>query len=713
MEFKKEIADKTFRFQIDKLAEQANGSVFCRLGDTVVLATVTMSSQDIENLEFFPLTVEFEEKYYAAGKILGSRFVRREGKPTEEAILTARLIDRPIRPLFDPDLKREVQVIVTCHSFDEENDPDICGILSTSLALGISDIPWNGPVGAVRVAKIKDKFVFNPTYQEREEADFELTVCGVKDGEEILINMLEGGAQEIGEKEILKAISLAKEKIKKLIEFQEKIIQEYGKPKIQVTKEEDLELEQALKNQFSKTLEEVLFTYQKLERKQELQEIGKNIEEFVAEKFGEEKVPLAKKFIKNELKRILTEKILKEEKRPDGRKLDEIRPIEAQVGILPRTHGSALFIRGLTKSLSTVTLGSPNEYKLIEGMEVRSKKRFMHHYNFPPYCAGEIKPLRGPSRREIGHGALVEKALTPLVPDFDEFPYTIRVVSEILSSNGSTSMASVSSSSLALMDAGVPIKRPAAGIAIGIVQDGQNYKLLTDIQGPEDHFGGMDFKVAGTEKGITAIQLDVKIRGLKEEIIQEVFERAKKARLQILEITNKVLAKPRESLSPFAPKVLSIKIDPEKIAQVIGPGGRTINEIIGKCEVSIDIEPDGHIYITSQSKEAVQKAADWIRNLTREIKVGERFKGKVKRILDFGAIVEVVPEREGLLHISQIAPFKIKRISDVIKVGDIIPVEVIDLDELGRPRLRLLKRITPPHKSSRSRKSSSTFKKHK
>ncbi len=697
--FEKEIGSKKLVFTISNLAEQANASVFAQLGETVVLATVTMSNQDIQNQVFFPLTVEFLERYYAAGKILGSRFIRREGRPSEESILTARLIDRAIRPLFPDHLRREVQVIVTCLSWDEENDPDLPGLLAASLALSISDIPWNGPIGGIRIAKKDNRFIVAPSYQEREESDLDIIVTGVEENREILINMIETEALEENEAEILKAIQKGEKIIQELISFQKEIAQKHGKEKEVIPEPANQEqIRRVIVEKFGEKLKKNLIAKPSIENKKENWQLEEEILDFVKDNFGEEMLGCARSIIKEILKEELTKLVLEKEIRPDGRKLDEIRPIEAEVGLLPRTHGSGLFVRGATKALSIVTLGSPSDQRLIEGMEFRGKKRFMHHYNFPPYCSGEIKPLRGPGRREIGHGMLGEKALRPLIPDFEKFPYTIRVVTEILSSNGSTSMASVSSSSLALMDAGVPIKRPAAGIAIGIVQKDEKYKLLTDIQGPEDHFGGMDFKVAGTEKGVTAIQLDVKIKGVELKIIEEVLERAKKARLEILKKTNQILDKPREKLSPFAPKILSLKINPEKVGQVIGPGGKTINSIIEKYEVSIDIEPEGHIYITSPSEEANKKAAEWIKNLTRELKVGEVFQGKVTKILDFGAIVELFPERDGLLHISKISNKRIKRVEDVLKVGDIIPVKIIELDDLGRPRLALVKEKRPINK---------------
>lgn len=688
MIFETDFGGKKIIVEINDLAEQANGSVFVRMGDTLVMATATMSSQDLEDLEFFPLTVEFEEKFYAAGKILGSRFVRREGKPLEESILTARLIDRTIRPLFLKGLKREVQVIISCFSFDGENDPDILGLLAASLALGISDIPWQGPIAPIRIAKHNNKnLIINPSYQERENESFEAMLCAVLDKKEILINMMEAQANEAKEKDILETVDFAKKHLEKIIEFQNQIIKKTGKKKIVVEMPSFPEIEKKIKELFGRELEGALFHSPDIEKKKDLQTLQAEIIDFVEKNFGPEKISYAKEFIERHLEEVLTKNIVEKEKRPDGRKLDEVRPIDSLVGILPRAHGSAVFIRGKTKALSSVTLGSPSDQRLIEGMEFQGKKRFMHHYNFPPYCSGEIKPLRGPGRREIGHGMLVEKALMPLIPNSEEFPYTIRVVTEILSSNGSTSMASVSAASLALMDAAVPIKNAAAGIAIGLAFSGKNYKILTDIQGPEDQYGDMDFKVAGTSQGITAIQMDVKIKGITQKMIGEILERAKIAREQILKSIQKTLSGPRASLSPFAPKILVIKINPEKIGSVIGPRGKIINEIIERCEVAIDIEENGNVFVTSNSEEAAKKAIDWINNITREVKVGEIFQGRVKRILDFGAFVEILPEKEGLVHISQLAPFRVNKVRDIINIGDIIPVKVISIDEQGRINL--------------------------
>jgi len=685
-EFRLNIEQKELKVKIENLAEQANGSCSVQCGQTLVLSTVVMG-QEREGTDYFPLTVDYQERYYAAGKILGSRYIRRESRPSDEAILTSRLIDRAIRPRFPKNFKREVQVIVTCLSWDRENDPDILGLLASSISLLISDIPWQGPVAPLRISQKNGKFILNPTYQEREDSNLDLVISGLlSENDEFLVNMLEGEGQEVKEEIILEAIDFAKPYLEKLINFQKEIQKELGKEKIEIeSKNENLEIQEAVKNFLSEKLKGISQL-----KKGELGEIEKELLSFIKEKYKEQEDSLVREFFNQEIDKWIHENIIKKELRPDGRKLDEIRKIDCQVGLLPRTHGSGFFSRGLTKALSILTLGAPGDVKLLEGMEIIGKKRFMHHYNFPPYSAGEVKPLRGPSRREIGHGMLVEKALFPLIPSFEEFPYTIRIVTEILSSNGSTSMASVCASSLALMDAGVKIKRPAAGIAMGLMSDKEgNYKILTDIQGPEDHHGDMDFKVAGTKEGVTALQLDVKIEGINKKIIAETLERAKKARWEILEKMAKVIEEPRPSLSPFAPRVLTLQINPEKIREVIGPGGRVINAIIAECGVSIDIEESGKIYITAEKEEAAKKALSWIKNITREIKVGEIFQGKVKRILDFGAIIEILPNQEGLLHISQLANRRIKKVSDVVKVGDVIPVKVISIDQNGRINLSL------------------------
>ncbi|MEK7519380.1 MAG: polyribonucleotide nucleotidyltransferase, partial [Patescibacteria group bacterium] len=655
--FQLELANRELQIEASSLAEMTNGSALVQYGDTLILATCVMSKSKKEDLGFFPLTVDYEERYYAAGKIRGARYIRREGRPTDEAILVARLIDRSIRPRFPENLNQEIQVVLTCLSWDSENDPDIIGLIAASLVLSISDIPWSGPIAAVRVGRQNNQFILNPTYKEREGNQLDLVISGTLFNEDILINMLEGNMEEISEETLLEAFEFAKPHLKKLCDFQKEISNKIGKEKISIEPaKKDLNLEKEITKFLGDKLEKSIYQKNKPERTAQLNKLKEELSFFIEKEHKQiEKIKYALSFFDKEINRIIREAIIKNGKRSDGRKLDEIREINIRVGLLPRTHGSGLFCRGQTKSLSILTLGAPGDQQLLEGMEIVGKKRFMHHYNFPPYSVGEVRPMRGPGRRDIGHGMLAEKALLPLIPSFEEFPYTIRIVSEIISSNGSTSMASISSSSLALMDAGVPIKKAAAGIAIGLMSDDSgNYKVLADIQGPEDHHGDMDFKVAGTKEGITAIQMDVKIQGINAEIFKEALSLGKKIRLQILEKIEKALAKPRPQLSPFAPRILTLQINPEKIRDVIGPGGKIINEIIAQTQANIDIEQSGLIFITSEKKEAAEKALAWIKDITREVQVGETFQGKVKRILDFGAFVEILPGQEGLVHVSQL-----------------------------------------------------------
>lgn len=700
--FNLKLDGKDIEIETNSLAEQANGSVLVRCGDTLVLATCVMSRQNREDLGFFPLTVEYQEKYYAAGKIKGPRYIKRESRPSDEAICNARLIDRAIRPAFPKDLKREIQVITTVLSWDEENDPDVLSLIAASTALSISDIPWQGPLGAVRVCRKGGNFILNPTYEQREGNDMEIIFSGLsaearRAKAELLINMIEGAFEQVGEKLILEAFDFAEKFIKKIIDFQNDIKKKIGKEKIILEPELQYpDLDKEIKKFLGDKFEKAFFQKDKIKRGEELDVFTKELSSFIEENYPEEedKLKYALNFLDKETDRLIHENIIKYNKRVDGRKLDELRKISSQIGLVPRTHGSGLFSRGQTKSLSILTLGGPGDQQLIEGMEIVGDKRFMHHYNFPPYSAGEVRPLRGPGRREIGHGALVEKALLPLIPNSEDFPYTIRIVSEIVSSNGSTSMASVSSSSLALMDAGVPIKALATGIAIGLAKDDETeeYKVLTDIQGPEDHHGDMDFKVAGTRQGITVIQMDVKIDGINKRIIQQALDRAKKARLEILDTIEKTISKPREHLSPYAPRIFTLQINPDKIREVVGPGGKVINEIIDETGVQIDIQDSGLIFITSEKEESAKKALSWIKNITREVKVGETFQGKIKRILDFGAFAEIFPGQEGLIHISKLSDRRVKKVEDVVKIGDVVSVKVISIDEQGRINLSLLKR---------------------
>jgi len=704
--FKLESGGRELKIEIRDLAEQASGSVLVQYGETTVLATAVISDYEREGIDFIPLTVEYEERFYAAGKILGSRYMRRESRPSDEAILTARFIDRAIRPRFPKHLRKEVQVVVTCLSWDGENDPDILGLIAASAALSISNIPWSGPIAALRLGSLptegKKEFILNPIYSQREKGNLDLAISAIKSplakflgngkGDDVLINMIEEEGEEVEEKTIIEAVDFAKSYLEKLIDFQKDIAKKVGKEKLEIEgPPADLELEKEIKEFLDDKLEKVIYQPDKRERMDEANALREDLTYYIEGKYpGMEKQVYAKDFFEKEIDRLIHKNVIESGKRPDGRKLDEIRKIETEVGLLPRTHGSGLFVRGQTKALSILTLGTPGDVRLLEGMETVGKKRFMHHYNFPPYSVGEVKPMRGPGRREIGHGMLAEKALLPLIPSSDDFPYTIRVVTEILSSNGSTSMASVSSSSLALMDSGVPIKRPGAGIAMGLMADLKgNWRLLTDIQGPEDHHGDMDFKVAGTENGITAIQMDVKTEGIGKDILEKVLVEAKKARLQILKEMEKVISEPRKELSPHAPKIMILQISPDKIREVIGPGGKMINKITEECDVSIDIEDSGRIFVTAGKEEAAKKAVDWIKNITREVEAGELFQGKVTRILNFGAFVEIFPGQEGMVHISQLAPYRVEKVEDIVKIGDVIPVKVISVDEQGRINLSL------------------------
>ena len=692
--FSLKLDGKEIKVDARRLAEQANGDVMVSCGDTLILTACVLDENGRKGLDFFPLSVEYRERDYAAGKINGSRYIKREGRPSDEAVCNARLIDRAIRPRFPENFFKEIQVMNTVLSWDGENDPDVVGLLSSSLALSISDIPWEGPIAAVRVGRINNEFVLNPTYKEREESEIDLIFAGCEDGKDVLINMIEGGLKEVEESIVLGALDFAKKYLKELINFQKEIVAEVGKEKMPVEPfSADIELEKEIREFLGDDLEKAIFQDKKTNTGED-KRLRDKLVSFLGEKYPEEKekVNYAKDFFEKEVNRLIHKNIVENSKRPDNRKLDEVREIYCETGLLPRTHGSGLFCRGKTKALSILTLGGPEDQQLFQEMEIVGKKRFMHHYNFPPYSTGEVKGIRGPGRREIGHGLLAEKALLPLIPDFKKFPYTIRIVSEIVSSNGSSSMASVCGSSLSLMDAGVPIERAVAGIAMGLFEDPKtgNYKIATDIQGPEDHNGDMDLKVAGTEKGITVLQMDVKIKGITGQIMEEALVAAKKARIQILDSIKKVLPEPRASLSPYAPKISTIEINPEKIGMVVGPGGRTINKIIERTGAVINIQDSGTVFVTSEDEEAVKKAIIEIENITREAKVGEKFKGTVKKILDFGAFVEIFPGQDGLLHISKLGPGRVEKVEDVLKLGDTVQVEVISIDEHDRVSLKLL-----------------------
>ncbi len=690
-EYKTQIGGRDLIISTGKLAELASGSVTIRYGDTVVLATAVVASEPKEDIDFFPLLVDYEERLYAAGKISGSRFIKREGRPSEAAVLACRLIDRPIRPLFAKGYYNDVQVVITVLSFDLENEPDVISIIAASAALSQSIAPFEGPVAAVRVGQIDNKFVINPTQTELENSTLDLVVAGTKEK----VMMLEAGAKEIDEKTMLEAIKFGHEALQPGIAVQKELISE-TKHKIEDVQEPEIIKE--VKKYLGKKLAEIVHEMDKNKREEQISAFEKE----VLENFeGNYKQIELKAAFSQVLEKEVREAIVEKELRPDGRKIDEIRPINIEVGLLPRTHGSGLFSRGQTQVLSIVTLGAPGEEQVIETMEEEGTKRYMHHYNFPPFSTGEVKPMRSASRREIGHGALAERALVPVMPSRDNFPYTVRVVSEVLSSNGSSSMAATCGSTLALMDAGVPISAPVVGIAIGLMTLGDKHKILTDIQGLEDFAGDMDFKVTATNKGITAIQLDTKLRGLSIEILEEALDRARKANDEILEKIAKVLPEPRKELSKFAPRIQSLKIPIDKIGDVIGPGGKTIRKLIEECggkEVtSIDLEDDGTVMIASTDSAMGEKAIKWIEGMTKEVQVGEIVEGPVVSILkdrlrgnEIGAIVQLGPNLDGMVHISQIATERVNKIEDYLKIGQVVKVKVMEVDkERGRVSLSI------------------------
>ena len=691
--FSLEVAGRKLSVETGQLAQQANGSALVRYGDTLVLATATLSSRKADHLDYFPLMVDYEEKYYASGKIKGSRFIKREGRPSEEAILTARLIDRTIRPLFDDRIRNEVQVVVTVLSIDQENVPDFLSITAASLALGISDIPWGGPVSAVRVGKIGDEFIINPNSEQAQKSNLEIVVSGT----ETRINMIEAGALELPEKEMTGAILAGFEELKKISAFQKEVIEKIGKTKKELDKTNPTpEFVQEITGFLNENgLADAFYEKEKGARHEKMEAVKEKLVAYLEEKFSETDLKKRKTEVdwiyENYLNDVLHQRVLEKDERPDGRKLDEVRPISCQIGLLPRTHGSGLFNRGETQVITATTLGAPGMEQIVETMELDEKKRYMHHYNFPPFSVGEVRPMRGPGRRDIGHGALAERALLPVIPSKEDFPYTIRLVSEVLSSNGSSSMASTCGSSLSLMDAGVPIKKPVSGIAMGIItgKEGE-FKVLSDIQGPEDHWGDMDFKIAGTKDGITALQLDVKIDGLTPEMVEQVFAQSYKSRMEIMDVMNQVIDKARPELSSFAPRIITLSINPDKIRDVIGPGGKVINEIIDKTGVEIDIEKDGMVFITAGDKESGEKAKAWVEALTKEAKVGEIYSGKVTRMMNFGAFVEILPGQEGLVHVSEIpADRPVVRPGDFLKIDQEVTVKVKEIDSMGRLNLTM------------------------
>jgi len=682
-----EIAGRMLSFETGRMAKQAGGAVLVRYGDTCVLTTATSSAEPREGIDFFPLTVDYEERLYSVGKIPGG-FIKREGRPSEKAILSSRLIDRPIRPLFPKGYHNDVQVVATVMSVDQDNLPDVTAINGVSAALHISDIPFKEPVGAVVVGYVDGELIINPTVAQAEKSLMHLVVVGTKDA----VMMVEAGSKEISEELCLDAIMFGHEKIKEIVQFVEEFRAEALKLGLAKEKQVpqlytiDPELEQAVKDFAEKPLQEALINKNKLEREEDVKRITNDALEHFTEIYPDnlkDVQTVIDGIIKSYVRKLITvDKI-----RPDGRALDEVRPITCEVSVLPRTHGSGLFTRGQTQVLNITTLGAIGDEQILDGLGVEESKRYMHHYNFPPYSVGETRPMRGPGRREIGHGALAERALEPMIPSEEEFPYTLRLVSEVLESNGSTSMASVCGSTLSLMDAGVPIKAPVAGVAMGLIKEGYYYSILTDIQGLEDANGDMDFKVAGTAKGITAIQMDIKIAGIDRNILRDALEQARRGRLFILDKMLSVISKPRPELSPYAPRIITTTIDPDKIRDVIGPGGKTIKKIVEDTGAKIDIEDDGRVFIAAVDAEAGQKALRIIESLTKEVEVGEIYLGKVNRLMNFGAFVEILPGKEGLVHISQLAEERVGKVEDVVSIGDEILVKVTEIDRQGRINL--------------------------
>lgn len=698
--YETELAGRKLVFETGKMAGLANGSVLVRYGDTVVIVNVTASKEPRDGIDFFPLSVDYEEKLYSVGKIPGS-FIKREGKPSDKAILTSRAIDRPLRPLFPKDFRNDVVVVATVLCVDQDNSPEVAAMIGASAALSISDIPFGGPTAAVNVGLVDGEIIINPTEAQREKSDLTLTVAGTEEK----IAMIEAGANEVPDDIMLEAIKEGHKEIKKICKFIANMKEEIGKTKFEYKSfEVDKEVYDFIEENFREEMTKKIQEQDKETRDNNISELSEKIAKTYEEKFGlealeEHKSDIGEAIYKLE-KKCVRHLIFNEHKRVDGRKLDEIRPLSCEVGLLPRTHGSALFTRGQTQVLSVATLGMASEEQVLDGIDTEESKRYMHHYNFPSYSVGEARPSRGPGRREIGHGALAEKALVPVIPSKEEFPYAIRVVSEVLSSNGSTSQASICGSTLALMDAGVPIKRPVAGISTGLVtnpEDDKDYVMLVDIQGLEDFFGDMDFKVGGTEKGITAIQVDIKVDGLSYDIIKEAFERTRIARKHILEdVMLPVIDKPRADISKYAPRIVGTQIKVEKIKDVIGPGGKVINKIIEETGVKIDIEEDGQVFIYSNDSEKAEQALEMVEDIVREVEVNGIYYGEVVRIMNFGAFVDLgCGGKEGLLHISQISKERIKNVEDVLHVGDKVTVRVTEIDDQGRINLTMKDLVEP------------------
>ncbi len=687
------LAGKELEVNIGKVAEQANGSCLLKYGDTVVLVTATASKEPREGIDFFPLSVDFEEKLYSVGKIPGG-FIKREGRPSEKSILTSRLIDRPLRPLFPDGYRNDVQVIATVLSVEQDCTPDIVAMIGSSIALSISDIPFMGPTGAVLIGYIDGKYIINPNMEEREKSQLHLVVAGTEDA----IMMVEAGANELSEEEILKGILLAHDEIKNICNFIKGIQEELGKEKSSYQEfKPDEEVRDAVYEYGKEMLCNAIRTADKMEREENISNAKEDILNTIEEKYPEMKKDIKEvmdEIIKDEVRRLIIEDGI----RPDNRAEDEIRTITSEVGLLPRTHGSGLFTRGQTQVLTVATLGASGDAQVIDGLSEEDDKRYMHHYNFPPYSVGDTRPMRGPGRREIGHGALAERALEPVIPSEDDFPYTIRLVSEVLSSNGSSSQASVCGSTLALLDAGVPIKAPVAGIAMGLIKEDDKIRILSDIQGLEDHLGDMDFKVAGTENGITAMQMDIKITGIDREVLEQALEKSNKGRMFILNKMKETILEPREELSKYAPRILTMDVHPDKIRDIIGPGGKMINKIIDETNVKIDIEDDGKVKIAAEDMEGGRRAMAMIEEIVKEAEVGETYLGKVIKIVNFGAFVEILNGKEGLLHISNISHERVNKVEDVLKMGDEVLVKVMEIDPQGKISLSRKALLPKPEK---------------
>lgn len=680
--FQISLAGRPLIIESGKLAKQAGGAVLVRYGDTAVIVTATASAEPREGIDFFPLTVDYEERLYSVGKIPGG-FIKREGRPSESAILSGRLIDRPIRPLFAEGYRNDVQVVATVLSVDQDNPPDIAAMIGASCALSVSDIPFNGPIGGVRIGRIDGKLIVNPTVAEQEKSELNLVVAGTRDA----VLMVEAGANQLSEEVVLEAIIYGHDIIKEIVKFQDEIVAQIGKPKRELKMYQvPADINDAVRAYATEKMLQAVDNPDKLVREAQISSLKQEVTTHFSDLYPNNPKEISYTFQKI-LKETVRKMITVDKIRPDGRKVDEVRPIACEVGLLARTHGSGLFTRGQTQVLTVTTLGAIGDEQILDGLGVEESKRYMHHYNFPSFSVGETRPSRGPGRREIGHGALAERALLAVIPSEVEFPYTIRLVSEVLESNGSTSMGSVCGSTLSLMDAGVPIQAPVSGVAMGLVKEGDHYTILTDIQGMEDALGDMDFKVAGTEKGVTAMQMDMKIGGITKEIFVDALDQARRGRMHIMGKMMEAIQQPRAELSPYAPRIITMEIHPDKIRDVIGPGGKIIKKIIEETGVKIDIEDDGKVFIAAVDMEAGHKAVRIIENLIREVEVGGIYQGKVTRLMNFGAFVEILPGKEGLVHISQLARERVAKVEDVVAVGDEITVKVTEIDRQGRINL--------------------------